>query len=158
MTTPIIGLDPGLSGGIAMLEKGKPPLLTKMPDTERDLFDFLHELAFTIEGPPVAYLEQVQAMPSSKAGHLSLRATWTFAQHYGALRMALTATETPFHLVSPGTWQRTMNCLSKGDKNVTKRKAQELFPGMKIIHATTDALLIAAYGWHRHYGKHYPAT
>jgi hypothetical protein len=35
--------------------------------------------------------------------------------------------------------------LSKGDKNVTKRKAQELFPSLKITHATADALLIAEY-------------
>jgi hypothetical protein len=36
--------------------------------------------------------------------------------------------------------------MTKGDKNISKAKAQELFPDKKIIHATADALLIALYG------------
>ena len=39
-----------------------------------------------------------------------------------------------------------MSWLSKGDKNVTKSRAQELFPELKITHAIADALLIAEYG------------
>jgi hypothetical protein len=39
-----------------------------------------------------------------------------------------------------------MRCLTKGDKNVSKARAQELFPALKITHATADALLIAEYG------------
>jgi len=39
-----------------------------------------------------------------------------------------------------------MGCMTKGDKNVSKRKAQELFPSMKVTHASADALLIAEYG------------
>ena len=34
---------------------------------------------------------------------------------------------------------------SKGDKNVTKRRAQELFPGARVTHAVADALLLAEY-------------
>jgi hypothetical protein len=36
--------------------------------------------------------------------------------------------------------------MTKGDKNVSKRKAQELFPQLKITHATADALLLAEFG------------
>jgi hypothetical protein len=39
-----------------------------------------------------------------------------------------------------------MGCLTKGDKNVSKKRAQELFPSIKCTHATSDALLIAEYG------------
>jgi hypothetical protein len=39
-----------------------------------------------------------------------------------------------------------MGCLTKGDKNVSKRKAQELFPSTKVTHAIADSMLIAAYG------------
>jgi hypothetical protein len=38
-----------------------------------------------------------------------------------------------------------MGCLTRGDKNVSKAKAQQLFPTMKITHAVADALLLAAY-------------
>jgi hypothetical protein len=36
--------------------------------------------------------------------------------------------------------------MTKGNKNITKQKAQELFPGIKVTHAIADALLIATYG------------
>jgi len=35
--------------------------------------------------------------------------------------------------------------MTGGDKNVSKRRAQELFPEIKITHAIADALLIAEY-------------
>jgi len=38
-----------------------------------------------------------------------------------------------------------MGCLTKGDKNVSKRRAQELFPALKVTHAIADALLIAEF-------------
>jgi hypothetical protein len=36
--------------------------------------------------------------------------------------------------------------MTKGDKNVTKRMAQQLYPDIKITHANADALLIHEYG------------
>jgi hypothetical protein len=39
-----------------------------------------------------------------------------------------------------------MQCLTKGDKNVSKAAAQRLWPKLKITHANADALLIAEYG------------
>ncbi len=40
---------------------------------------------------------------------------------------------------------KTLDCMTGGDKNVTKRKAQELFPEIKVTHAIADALLIGEY-------------
>lgn len=40
-----------------------------------------------------------------------------------------------------------MGCLTKGDKNISKARAQQLFPTAKITHATADALLLAE--WRR---------
>jgi hypothetical protein len=60
--------------------------------------------------------------------------------------MALTAAGIPFERVTPQKWQKAMGCMTKGDKNVSKRRAQELFPQLKITHAIADALLIAEYG------------
>ena len=60
--------------------------------------------------------------------------------------MALIAAGIPFETVTPAKWQGAMGCRTKGDKNVTKRKAQDLFPGVKVTHAIADALLIAEWG------------
>jgi hypothetical protein len=64
--------------------------------------------------------------------------------------MALTAAAIPFTRVRPQVWQKELGCLTKGDKNISKRKAQELFPSMKVTHATADSLLIATYGTKQH--------
>ena len=71
---------------------------------------------------------------------------WTFAQNYGTLLGILAALKITRYHVTPYIWQKTLQCLSKGDKNITKRRAQELFPDIKITHATADALLIGKYG------------
>jgi len=72
--------------------------------------------------------------------------SFKFGQGYGSLEMALTAAGIPFERVTPQKWQKALGCLTKGQKNVSKRKAQELFPTMKVTHATADALLIAEWG------------
>jgi hypothetical protein len=60
--------------------------------------------------------------------------------------MALTAAGIPFTRVRPQIWQKELNCLTGGQKNITKQRAQELFPSIKVTHAIADALLIAKYG------------
>ena len=80
--------------------------------------------------------------------------TFKFGMNYGMLRMALIAAGIGFETVTPQTWQKKMSCMSKGDKKVTRAKAQELFPQVQITgrgiksptHAVADALLIAEYG------------
>ena len=88
-----------------------------------------------------AYIEQVHSSPQ-----MGVKSAFTFGNGFGHLEMALTAAGIPFTRIRPQVWQKELGCLTKGDKNVSKRKAQELFPSMKVTHATADALLIAKYG------------
>lgn len=134
----IIGIDPGTNGGIAWITDGKP-CVEKMPDTLQDLWELLRDIA--VEGQCMAYLEQVHSSPQ-----MGVVSSFTFGNGFGRLEMALTAAEIPFERVRPQVWQRAMGCMTKGDKNVSKRRSQELFPQIKVTHAIADALLIAAYG------------
>lgn len=136
--TYCIGIDPGASGGIAWFY-GVVPYAAKMPETERDIWAALANLRR--DGASYAFIELVRSSPQ-----MGVTSAFTFGRGLGALRMALIGNGIPFEEIAPGKWQRAMGCLSKGDKNVTKRKAQEIFPGLKITHATADALLIAEYG------------
>jgi Holliday junction resolvasome RuvABC endonuclease subunit len=77
---------------------------------------------------------------------MGVKSAFSFGQGFGHLEMALTAAGIPFERVRPQVWQKALGCMTGGDKNITKRRAQELFPGHKISHATADALLIAYYG------------
>mgnify|MGYP001571670067 FL=1 len=117
-----------------------------MPATEKDVLDAIWDMMGRAKIRK-AYIEKVHSMP-----HQGVASTFVFGMHYGLLRGFLLAVEVPFEAVAPGVWQRTMGCLSKGDKNVTKARAQELYPalGRRITHATSDALLIATYGLRQH--------
>jgi hypothetical protein len=144
MTT--IGIDPGINGGIAWIDGRGRPCAEKMPDTLADLWELIEniqraEIIWPGKAVCGAYIEQVHSSPQ-----MGVKSAFTFGQGFGHLEMALTAAGIPFERVRPQAWQKAMGCLTKGDKNVSKRKAQELFPSLKITHATADSLLIAAYG------------
>ena len=136
-----LGLDPGVSGGLACVDGLGRGEARAMPTTERDILDALEALAGgPARGACIAVIERVHSMP--KQGHSG---AFTFGRSRGRLEMALTALRIPFEEVSPQVWQRAMGCLTGGDKNISKRRAQQLFPSLTIVHATADALLLAAF-------------
>jgi len=141
----IIGIDVGINGGIAWITDGKA-CVEKMPDTLQDLWELIRDITnhprSSLDGRKYkAYIEQVSSSPQ-----MGVVSAFSFGRGYGNLEMALTAAGIPFERVRPQVWQKAMGCMTKGDKNVSKRKAQELFPDRKVTHATADALLIALYG------------
>jgi Holliday junction resolvasome RuvABC endonuclease subunit len=141
-----IGIDPGANGAIAWIDERGKSCVEKMPDTLQDLWELVCDITnfprSTIDGRKYkAYIEQVSSSPQ-----MGVVSAFSFGRGYGNLEMALTAAGVPFDRVRPQVWQKAMGCMTKGDKNVSKQKAQELFPDKKITHATADALLIALYG------------
>ena len=141
----IIGIDAGVNGGIAWHD-GERARVAKMPATLQDLWEMVYNIkqdSFR-EGPwakTTAYLEQVHSSPQ-----MGVKSAFTFGNGFGHLEMALTAAWIPFVRVSPQKWQGALGCRTGGDKNVSKARAQELFPDLKPTHATADALLIMEYG------------
>ena len=133
-----IGIDPGLSGGVAFIPASGEPWAHKMPETDRDLIDLIRDSINMFEARAV--IELVHSSPQ-----MGVKSAFTFGEGYGRLQMALTALGVPYERVRPQAWQKAMGCLTKGDKNVSKRRAQELFPAIKVTHAIADALLIGEY-------------
>lgn len=141
-----IGIDPGLSGGIAILNQdGSVKEVVAMPDTPRDIYEFL----FSYREDSRCVLEDVgHGMPGQ-----SSKATATFARHNGHLEMALLALGIPTEKVTPQKWIKVYQLKKKKEqdknewKNILKAKAQSLFPqlGKKVTLKTCDALLIAEY-------------
>ena len=149
-----IGIDPGVSGGIAAIDHGIARAV-KMPATERDILEALNLLlTASLIGETRVYAVLEKAQPMPKQGVVSV---FTYGRGYGALLMALTVAGVPFDEVTSPVWQQAMGCRSRGDKNVTKRRAQQLFPGITITHAIADALLIAEF-CRRTRGSHGEAT
>jgi crossover junction endodeoxyribonuclease RuvC len=139
MEPVFIGIDPGQGGGIACIV-GEDVRAVKMPETERDVLDFLRNCLTLSDGPVSAALEKVHSSPQ-----MGVSSSFKFGCGFGGLRMALFAVGIAFDEVTPQRWQKMLGCLSQGDKNVTKGRAQALFPNIKMTHALADALLIAEY-------------
>ena len=158
-----IGIDPGLSGGIGLVTQSGEANAYKMPETDHDIAELFRDLIRPWPGKPnpevFAMLEKVWGFPGGtkrircpKCGDFQtikqaqgIASTSKFMTNYGTLRGILTALKIPYELVTPITWQKGVQIQMKGDKNVSKAKAQRLFPDLKITHATADALLIAEY-------------
>lgn len=141
-----LGIDPGKSGACAaidtsegVLDAGKPGFAINSC-TESDVSMWMRQFAGLHKTTVHAYIERVSAMPKQ-----GVSSTFKFGQSYGFLRGLLIAYGIPFDEVSPAKWQRALGCLSGGDKRITKAKAQQLFPDVKVTHANADALLIAEY-------------
>jgi hypothetical protein len=142
MSRITIGIDPGANGAIAWIDERGKSCVEKMPDTLQDLWELILDIRrFEPNEPCKAYLEAVSSSPQ-----MGVVSSFSFGRGYGNLEMALTAAGIPFERVRPQVWQKALNCLTKGSKNVTKQRAQELFPNIKCTHAVSDALLIAEYG------------
>ena len=137
----IIAIDPGTSGGIASFDDGGGVGVWKMPETPHDLAGLLMNFVFEIDK---AYVERVGCggRPGRKFGAAGM---WKFGYGVGVIHGVLAALKIPYELIAPGVWQRALGCLTKGDKNVSKAKAQQLFPHLKVTHAIADALLIGEY-------------
>lgn len=138
-----IGLDPGKNGGIAVLDEFLNIKAIKIPDTDHETADFLRP--FAKAEYVIAVLEKVSASPQ-----MGVVSAFTFGGSYRSLQMLLACLEIRYVEKRPQEWQKHMGCLTRGDKNVTKKKAKALFPKEKVTHATADAMLIAKYAFERY--------
>lgn len=150
-----IGIDPGREGGIAILrESGSPIRAIKMPATEQDILAALSDLDLFTDTGAMAVLEHVWSIPGQGGA-------FKFGRSVGHLEMALTAARVPFDKLLPRQWQKAIGVSYPAGasdvekKNITKRRAQQLFPApFTVTHAIADALLMAEVCRRIHRGLH----
>lgn len=144
--TAVMGIDPGVKGGVAVLAaNGRAVFLRALAPSmpEDDVVLLVRDAAVALwrEGGTTCYFEKVQHITGDGA-----KGSHTFGYVKGLLRGCVKSRGVSVRDVYPLMWQSRLNCVSGGDKNVTKRKAAELFPDVRMTHAVADALLIAQYG------------
>lgn len=140
-----VGVDPGKTGGIAVLNDiGRVMVTRQMPDDDEALFQELVNAKAAAHGGIAAALEEVWTV----GPQMGRSSAFAFGGEYRRVKMALVCAGIPCRLVRPQQWQAAIGCQTKGDKNISKRRAEELFgQQVKITHAIADALLIAE--WRR---------
>lgn len=155
MQDAYMGIDPGKTGAISVLEHrdrtSAPTVALLQPLanlTDKDIWEAINgaALSFNIAA---CLIEKVHAgifANPKKAGHsMGVTSAFTFGEGYGKLKMAIVAAGIPHDFVAPASWQRELKCLTKGDKKISRDKAQRFFPDQKVTLQTADALLIALF-------------
>lgn len=140
----LIAIDPGKNGGIAVysIDRDKVIAVVKMPPTPQELLDFLSRHQVNSR----CYLERVGGLPGMGGS-----AMFNFGKGFGHIEMALMCRRIPTMEVTPQKWQKVLQLGTKGHrsnsewKNKLKARAQQLYPGVPMTLALSDALLILEY-------------
>ena len=158
MTRLILGVDPGKTGALALLDADYPGRLLVVEDmpaaTGAPLGRLVADLLADVRPDEVvaAWVEDVHAMPKQ-----GVRSVWTFAEGHGAVLGALGAMAIPVHLVAPSAWKKAAG-LGR-DKGASRQRAMELWPSMATSFARVkddgraEAALIALHGWRQGQGS-----
>ena len=148
----LIGIDPGLSGGVAVWTFGVAGC-RPMPATGGDIVDLLRGIMSASDksgAETVCIMEGIggyvkgRPLPGSTMNKMG--------ENSGFLKGAIQALGMRLELVRPQVWQKAFGlgtasaCASKTIwKNKLKAEAQRRFPHLKITLKTADALLILEY-------------
>ena len=151
----IIGIDPGLSGGIAILENNKIEKIFDMPvmpDGKKNkrqlnsalLAQLIKDNIKNIEDT-VMVVEQVNAMPGQ-----GVTSMFNFGQTFGAIKGICAALSLPIFFVRPAKWKKHFELINSS-KDASRTKAIEMYPliaeklSKKKDVNKSDAILIARY-------------
>ena len=151
----IFGIDPGLSGAIAILEKKKVLSLFDMPVmaegkknkkqlNSAQLVDIIRENSIGDDEIAVV-VEQVNAMPGQ-----GVTSMFNFGQTFGAIKGVCAALNLPIFFVRPSKWKKYFELINSS-KDSSRTKVIEMYPSLSSQLAKkkdvnkSDAILIARY-------------
>ena len=147
----LIGVDPGASGALVLMEDGVPIEWMLMPTSKVGS-------ATRVNGSSVAaffmdskaehvYIEQVGAMPGQGVASM-----FNFGHSVGTVVGVMSALMIPHTLVTPQAWKRAAGLIGT-DKDAARARALQLWPDWRELdkkgngQALADAALIARYGY-----------
>lgn len=161
----IIGIDPGCSGALVLLnDDGELVDHLLMPTIKVGTKSRVNGAAVAgwlqswrvkdVTEAWHAYLEQVNAMPSGAPGSkrsMGTSSAFTFGHAAGLVEGVITGAGIPLTLVTPQTWKKKAGLIGQ-DKDAARSRAIQLYPGCRLLdlkgkgQALADAILIARYG------------
>ena len=154
----IVGIDPGKSGGVAVISEDTVSLKNTPEETTgmADIIRSAQSISYIDGEELTAYIENVHAFPTD--GRSS---AFKFGMNYGMWLGILGAYRVNVIKVTPRVWMNDYAPLSK-IKNERKKElkiiGQEMFPDTKVTLKTSDALLIAVWGMNQKKGDKHNAT
>ena len=151
----IIGIDPGISGAISILENKKilevydTPTMIEGKKNKRQInsahvTNIIKE-RLSNEKEVIVVVEQVNAMPGQ-----GVTSMFNFGQSFGVIKGICAALGLPIYFVRPAKWKKHFN-LIKTNKDASRTKVIEAYPEIsgklhrKKDSNRADAILIALY-------------
>ena len=151
----IIGVDPGLTGAIAILDGNKVinlfemPVMAEVKKNKRQLnsaqlVSIIKENIKNKEETAVI-VEQVNAMPGQ-----GVTSMFNFGQTFGAIKGVCAALELPIFFVRPSKWKKHFELINSS-KDSSRTKVIEMYPSLsnqlskKKDVNKSDAILIARF-------------
>ena len=145
----ILGIDPGLSGALVILEDTQPIEWIRMPT-------YIVGKSNRVNGAAVAsfinkskidraVIELVHSFPGQ-----GVTSMFTFGHACGTVMGVLAALEIPVSGITPQEWKKRAGLIGK-DKDAARSKALELWPHWRVLdkkvegQAMADAALIALF-------------
>jgi crossover junction endodeoxyribonuclease RuvC len=147
----IIGIDPGLSGALAVLEgdhlivEDMPIFKAKTRGNDLNILGLVDIFEILGYGVDHAFIELVHSMPQQ-----GVASVFKFGLVYGATKGVIAGCRIPMTEVAPNKWKPEMK-LNK-DKDRSRARAVELFPNFSHYFARkkddgrAEAALLAYYG------------
>jgi|TARA_Y100000817_G_scaffold301984_1_gene282466 crossover junction endodeoxyribonuclease RuvC len=151
----IIGIDPGLSGAVAILDDLKIFNMFDMPImpegkknknqlNSAELVNIIKSNILTNENTSVI-VEQVSAMPGQ-----GVTSMFNFGQTFGAIKGICASLNLPIFYVRPAKWKKHFDLINSS-KDASRTKVIEMYPSIssrlskKKDVNKADAILIARY-------------
>ena len=151
----VIGLDPGLSGALAILENKRVLGIFEMPVmpegkknkrqlNSAQLVNILRD-NIKINNEIAVVVEQVNAMPGQ-----GVTSMFNFGQTFGAIKGVCAALNLPIYFVRPSKWKKHFELINSS-KDSSRTKAIEMYPSLSAQLAKkkdvnkSDAILIARF-------------
>lgn len=150
--TTYIGVDPGLSGAVAVLSGSAETRIFDTPTAmsggkRRYAVALMREVLAAFPNRDVqAALEKVHAMP-----HQGVVSMFTMGEGLGLWQGLLAGMGIPYTMIAPQTWKKVMLRDMDTDKNASRLRALQLFPAvagqLALVkhHNRAEALLLAKY-------------
>ena len=151
----IIGIDPGLSGGIAILDDLKifdvydMPVMSEGKKNKNQLnsAQLVNIIKKNIipSGDTFLIVEQVSAMPGQ-----GITSMFNFGQTFGSIKGICAALNLPIFFVRPAKWKKHFDLINSS-KDASRTKVIEMYPSIsprlskKKDVNKADAILIARY-------------
>jgi crossover junction endodeoxyribonuclease RuvC len=145
----LIGVDPGASGAVVVLEDDVPIEWMEMPTVKVGSATRVNAAAlaeFFYKSEHV-YVEYVHSMPKQ-----GVASSFNFGHSVGTVMGVLGAMDIPHTLVTPQAWKKAAGLIGT-DKDAARARALQLWPSWRALdkkgigQALADAALSARYGY-----------